>query len=395
MDDDRPVNTNDAGGILPHKALVDKTQSLWKEVRRLETEWASGPLRAASPDSPDLDGYVKPLITIAELLRLQGMRDLSRHVYERAIDVVNEHCRTHAVDLHRGALYANYAIAQFEIGRYTQALSWLHAAVDEDKRHRQDIKTIYDSFAFSDEGIFGQWLKARFIPALPADVAHFVTGTIGLTITNTDIRTAVRWLAGRGDLSLFSGVVEYSAVGLMNDYHAQTVRLTCIRDLATLCEVLLKMLGQAHKDATVASSFATQRTLAAIICHMHFARPLKKRRKNPVLSTHHAPGLFRNSLAEWPGLVSSIDSAIDFCGSNPPDQVLAYLKGTVLCASDATTDAMAKRLLMSYRLRNETSHNLNPTDPAMVGHYDEYRLWLLQAIFSSYFWASKSGAVNL
>jgi len=48
-------------------------------------------------------------------------------------------------------------------------------------------------------------------------------------------------------------------------------------------------------------------------------------------------------------------------------------------------DVMAKQLPISYRLRNETSHNLNPTDPALAGHYDEYRLWLLQAIFTTFF----------
>ena len=290
----------------PNEQLVRKVQDLWREVDELGKRWIADSLNTADPAAQDLDAYVRPLITIAELLRRQRLPDLSRHVYERAIDIVNRHCDSHMVDLHRGALYANYAIAQFEIGRYTQALSW--------------------SYAFTDEGIFGQWLKSHFIPALPADVAQFITNSVGVTVTEADVRSVVRWLAGRGDLSLFSGVVEYAAVGSMNDYHAQAVRLTCVRDLATLLEVLLKMLGEAHKDPAVVSAFAQSRTLAPIICHMHFAEPLKKRRANPAMSAHRTPGLFQNTQATWPGLVSSIDAAIDFCASNPPDQVLAYLK---------------------------------------------------------------------
>lgn len=378
----------------PYQPLVHDVQNLWNEVERLWRHWSANSLATADPSAADLDAYVRPIITIAELLRRQGLPDLTRRVYERAIEAVNQRCETEAIDLHRGALYANYAIAQFEIGRYTQALSWLHAAADEDKRHRQDIKTIYDSYAFSDNGIFTQWLTFRFLPGLPSDVAQFVTSTVGVAVTDTEIQAVVRWLAGRGDLSLFSGVVEYASVGSMKDYHAQTVRLTCIRDLATLFEVMLKMLGQAHKDPAVASAFVTHRTLAAIICHMHFADDRKRRRANPKLSSNRVAGLLENSITQWPDLILSIDTAIDFCGSSPPDQVLTHLKSTVICATDPSTDAVAKRLLLSYRLRNETSHNLNPTDASMANHYDEYRLWLLEAIFSMYFWANKTAAVN-
>ena len=71
---------------LPHKALVDQVQGLWREVDRLWKQWVEGSLSTADPDAADLDSYVKPLITMAELLRRQRMPDVSRRVYERAIE---------------------------------------------------------------------------------------------------------------------------------------------------------------------------------------------------------------------------------------------------------------------------------------------------------------------
>lgn len=377
----------------PNASMIDSARTLQDEVEKRYQHWYSTSLSTADPEATDLDGYVKPLITIAELLRKLRMPDVSRQVYQSAIDAVNKKCDDDNVDLHRGAIYANYAIAQFEIGRYTQALSWLHAAASEDMRHRSDITEISESYAFSDHGIFGQWLRHEFMPKLPADVAPFVSSTVGVAISEQDIVSVVRWLAGRGDLNLFSGVVEYASVGVATDYHAQTVRLTCVRDLATLFETLLKLLGRAHKDLDVAAKFVSPGTVAGIICHDHFGTRKNVRRQRPTTAWPLQSGLLYNSVATWPDLVFTIDSAIDQCASQPCDQVLADLKGTTLCG-DAATDVMAKRLLMSYRLRNETSHNLNPTDPAMADHYDEYRLWLLQAIFTTFSWARKTAAVT-
>jgi hypothetical protein len=360
-------------------------------------QWVEGSLSTADPNAADLDSYVKPLITIAELLRQQRMPDVSRRVYERAIEAVDQHCQTHQVDLHRGALYANYAIAQFEIGRYSQALPWLHAAANEDIRHRSDIKTIYDSYAFSDEGIFTQWLNAHVIKNLPVDALDFVNAQLRATISESDVRAFVKWLAGRGDLNLVSGIVEYASVGTMSDYHAQTVRLTSIRDLATLFEVLLKMLGKAHKNTDVAAAFATPPTLAGIICDMHFVDKRKARRKTPTLNGNSRPGLFRNSLIGWPDLLAAIDAGIDFAGDrgHTVDQVWQHLRVSTLCPAYPAADAVAKRLLIAYRLRNETSHSLDPTNAAIAPHYDEFRLYLLEAVLVMFFWATTNGAIIL
>lgn len=155
------------------------------------------------------------------------------------------------------------------------------------------------------------------------------------------------------------------------------------------------MVGRAHKDPRVASAFALPVTLAKSICHGHFIQSRNERRRDPVNAGQPESGVFHNAVANWPGLVAAIDSRIDECRSSTAvDQVLASLKTTSL-SGDPATDAMAKRLLMSYRLRNETSHNLDPTNPAMAQHYDEYRLWLLQAIFTTFFWIRETDSAHL
>lgn len=54
---------------------------------------------------------------------------------------------------------------------------------------------------------------------------------------------------------------------------------------------------------------------------------------------------------------------------------------------------MAKRYLLAYRLRNETSHSFNPTAPGMVAHAAEFRIWLLQTVFYTYFYFRDTGQV--
>jgi len=379
---------------LPYDELINKIEALWDEVESLGSKWVMDSLKTADPYAADLDGYIKPLITLAELLRLKKLPDVSRDIYERAMEIIDEHCRTQGIDLHRGAIYANYAIAQFVIGRYSQALPWLHAAANEDICHRTDITTIYESYAFSENGIFNQWLKMHVLPKLPAAVMAFVSTELGISISDSDVRALIRWLAGRGDLNLLTGIVEYASVGTMTDYHAEAVRLASVRDLATLFEVLLKMLGKAHNSPDVALAFATPPTLAGTICHMHFADKRRDRRRKPSLNLSSRPGLFRNSVAQWPGLLAAIDAGIDRSGdaAYTPDQVWQYLNTTTLCGTDSAADAVAKRILLAYRLRNETSHNINPTDPAMAPHYDDFRLWLLEAVLSVFFWVTKKTA---
>jgi hypothetical protein len=56
-------------------------------------------------------------------------------------------------------------------------------------------------------------------------------------------------------------------------------------------------------------------------------------------------------------------------------------------SANGDSDDLAKRLLLAHRLRNETSHGFNPSDARIEAHAEEFRLWLLQAIFNMYFWA--------
>lgn len=73
-----------------------------------------------------------------------------------------------------------------------------------------------------------------------------------------------------------------------------------------------------------------------------------------------------------------------------------YLNSTVLLdAAWADQEAVAKRMLLSYRLRNETSHSFKPEDPGIVAHADDLQLWLLQSIFYAYFWFTRTGQVTL
>lgn len=395
--DNASASPQAAKNSLPHHALIKKVQALWDEIGTFGNQWVENSLKSADPNSADLDDYAKPLITLAELLRYQGMRDTSRFIYQRAIEIADRYCTKNAVDLHRGAIYANYAIAQFEVGKYAQGLSWLHAAAQEDIHHRSDVKCIFDSYAFSDTGIFGQWLNAQVIKKLPPDAIAYVSAQLGTNISEADVRAFIRWLAGKGDLSLISAVVEYADLGGMTDYHAQAVRLTCIRDLATLFEALLKMLGDAHKDAAVTAAFANPPTLAGLLCHMHYQDSLRTRRQNPALNANKSPGLFHNSMTGWPALLDAIDSGIDFCAgrANNCDQVWQYLNSNTLNGNDQVADAAAKRFLLAYKLRNQTSHTLHPTDPAIAPHYDEFHLWLLQAVLLAYFWAKQTGDMNL
>jgi hypothetical protein len=157
------------------------------------------------------------------------------------------------------------------------------------------------------------------------------------------------------------------------------------------------MLGDAHKDATVTAAFANPPSLARLLCHMHYRDQLSARRQNPALNANKAPGLFHNSMTGWPALLDTIDAGIDFCAgrANNCDQVWQHLNGNTLNGNDHAADAAAKRFLLAYKLRNQTSHTLNPIDPAIVPHYDDFHLWLLQAVLLAYFWAKQTGDMNL
>jgi len=365
-------------------------------ANRIAERWKREYLSAADPNAGDPDEYAKPVIVFAEILRRhRHYLSFAELVYERCIAIVNRFASETNRDLHRGALYANLGIVYLDQGRYREALPWLHAAAMQDVNHRGAVD-IYGSYAFSADGIFGQWLGNKVLPLLPADVLEFVNNRLTTTYSADDAKQFMGWLAGRGDLHIVNSLLDFAAVDGMNDFHANSVRLSCVRDLATLFEVVLKQIGKLHKVNAVAASFVEPPTLAKLICHMHFSSNLKKRRNDPTLNVNRREGIFHHPLLPNGSLLDAIDTGIDFCAgdANNVNDVLQYLQATTL-SPNSDANETAKRFLLAYKLRNTTSHGFEPMDPNMSANFHQFRLWLLQAIFFLYFWNKKEGYASL
>lgn len=382
--------------------LIRDLNSVLRDINAITKAWCVQFLLPAPPVDPNaisqMDDYAKPLITLAEIFRRtnKSLISLASDIYRWGIDRVDRHCLEKQTDLHRGALHANYAITLFEQGKYKAALGWLHAAAKQDELHRPDVNSIYDSYAFSGSGIFGQWLDSYVLSHLPQEALAFVNNTLNTTHTNQDVKRFIGWMAGRGDLHIIASLLEYVEADGKDDFHADSVRLSVIRDLATLTEVLIKQIGSSHKDAAVRKEFEDAPTFAGLICHMHFTDKLKDRRRNPALNLHREPGLFHNPLLPNDAILDAIDSGIDYCAgkTNNVHDVWNYLQATTLSA-DPFIDGIAKRMLLAYKLRNTTSHGFAPTDSKMKAHYADFRLWLLQSVFILYFWAKDRGYASI
>lgn len=368
--------------------LVNEIGSRWKHDF---LDSAKAPDKA-NPGGEDYDGYASPLIVVAEVLRKQpGFKGLAHHIYSVAVRLADKHCADTGTDLHRGALYADLAITHFERGQYELGLSWLLASANEDVRFNR-VPTVYDSFALSDGGIFGQWVKEQLLPTVPATVLDFVNARLGTAYGFPDVMRCLRSLAGHGDLNLLAGIVNFADMEGRADYVAHSVRFTCLRDLATLTEVLLKRVGAGHPDAAVLAKFAQSPMLGGIVHHMHYLHG--PRHANPAMRAVRSEGLFWNSVRKENDLVAGIDAGFDSVkdfNATPIAAARAYLDATTLVAADPGADALAKRFLLAYRLRNETSHSFHPTDPGVVAHAAEFRTWLLQTIFYSYFFFRDTG----
>src|SRR5690606_2977290 len=154
--------------------------------------------------------------------------------------------------------------------------------------------------------------NAYVLKRLPKDLVTFLDTHIGQAHGDADFRLVYRWLAGGGDISLISSILEYDAVKDLSDPHSDSVRLLSLRDLAALFEVVWKRLGSAHKDAAVQARFASPPTLAVLICHMHFQSGLTPRRNNPALNANRAPGLLWNAIVQSP-ILDAVDREIDYC----------------------------------------------------------------------------------
>jgi tetratricopeptide (TPR) repeat protein len=378
-------------------ALVAHINAVFDILDRIISRWVAEYLEKADPKASNIDDYAKHINTMTEIIRKhQPLLTLAQVIYEKCIELTESHCQKNKVDLHIGTLYANLGITFLEQGKYKSALPWLHAAAKQDADHKTDVHSIYDSYAFSETGIFEQWLDSYVLPHLPVDVLAFVNNTLASNYTNEDFKKLVGWLAGRGDLHVISSLLDYGDVTDKDDYHADSVRLSAIRDLATLTEVLLKQLGGAHKDPVVMAEFTDPPTFAGLICHMHFTSKLKQRRNNPALNASREPGLFHNVNLPSDEILDAIDSTIDYCADKTKnvDKVWEHLNANVLSA-DTVANAISKRMLLAYKLRNITSHMYDPSDPNMKKHYDDFRLWLLQAVSVLYFWAKKNGYATI
>lgn len=379
--------------LAENSAMVRSTNGLYAAVENVWRRWRDEYLSQAKPNPADPDDYAKPLITMAEILRRLGLPELAARAYERAIQLIDAHEAKSNVRLHRGAIYANLAISHLEGARYDVGVSWLHAAAQEDINNR-GIKESLDSYALSDDGIFGQFLNAYVLKRLPKDLVTFLDTHIGRAYGDADFRLVYRWLAGGGDISLISSILEYDAVKDLSDPHSDSVRLLSLRDLAALFEVVWKRLGSAHKDAAVQARFASPPTLAGLICHMHFQSGLTARRNNPALNANRAPGLLWNAIVQSP-ILDAVDREIDYCAgkTNSVQDVWNHLNTAPALSTDAVADAVARRFLLAYKLRNFTSHTFEPQDAGVKAHHEEMRLWLLQAIFFLHLWTKATGQV--
>lgn len=349
----------------------------------------------AKPDGQDYENYSKPLIIAAEMLRMRyGFGELAHRIYLKAVELTDRHCTAPGPDLHRGALYANLGITYLDRRQFELGLSWLLAAANEDVRFNR-VGDIYGSHALSDIGIYGQWVQKAIMPVLAPGVLDFVNGQLGAAYGFPDVMRVLRSLAGNGDLNLLAGIVNFSDVDGRTDYMAHSVRFTCLRDLATLIEVLLKRIGAAHTDPAVRAKYAREQTMAPMIFRMHYQHD--PRGANVALRAVRSAGLFWNAVRQQNDLIAGIDAGFDnvkSAGGLSLADVRAYLHATTL-STDHNADALAKRYLLAYRLRNETSHSFRPEDPGVVAHAAEFRCWLLQTIIYAYFWFRDTGQVVL
>lgn len=343
----------------------------------------------ANPAGQDFEDYSKSIIVPTEMIRRVGFSELAHRLYGLIVRITDQHCQPPGPDLHRGALYANYGITHLEQGHFELGISWLLAAANEDFRFHR-IPAIPGGYSWD---IYGQWVEATVLKLLPPDALTFVASRLGIAIGLPEVMEMLKALAGYGDLNFLSGVVEYESVRGRADYMGHSIRFTCLRDLATLFEVLLKRIGEKHVDPNVRHAFSTSPMAGNIVHHMHYAgNPA-----NP--ATAYKEGLFWNSIQkqtdELEAIKSGFDYVKDFTTHSMAD-VRTYLHATTLLdAAKVDQEAVGKRLLLSYRLRNQTSHSFSPEDAGIVAHADEFRLWLLQSIFYGYFWFTRTGQVTL
>lgn len=370
-------------------SLVNHTHDAAQKM--LDT-WRTTELKTANEEDNDVDAYVKPMLTLTELIRTLRVPDILVSLYRAVISAIRQHEDAEKVQLHKGAVYANLAIAYLERGLYSQAVALLYAAAKEDVQNcgRKDP---YGSYGLSSDGILGQWLDL-VLGNLPAASIQFVNDHLSQQYEQKDVKEFCLWLIANGDMRFVSSIVEFVAVREHTDLHSDSVRLQCVRDLAGLFEVLWKRLGARHSDRSVVAAFADHPSLAGLICHMHFARRRNSRRQDPTFNAHKSAGLLWNSIVQSQDVLEAIDGEIDDCNRQSVEEAWGRIS-SVSTSTNPKADAIAKRFLLAYRLRNQTAHTFDPQDADFVGHYDDFFEWLLAANLYLYFWQRESGQVSL
>lgn len=339
----------------------------------------------------DYENYSKALIVPTEILRGRGYNDLAHRIYFYAVNATDKYSIEKGVDLHRGALYANLAITYLVRKEYELGLSWLLAAANQDVLFNR-VPDVYGSFAMSKDGILGEWVQKNIQPAIPTDVMGFVNTHLGTAYGFDQLMEMLRSLAGQGDLNLFAGIINFEEMKGRTDNVGQSVRFLCLRDLATLFEVLLKRIGNNHNDQAVVTKYRNGPMLAKMLHFMHY-------QNDPVTAANRhqkTEGIFWNSVQQRGDLLDAILTGFPHTSNRNSNlqAVHAYLMATNLSA-DNKINAIAKRFLLAHRLRNETSHGFKPSDAGIVAHAEEFRLWMLQANFYLFFWARDAGQAAL
>ncbi len=373
-----------------YQHLIRNINETYDIAQNILNKWRKTCLQKASPNAHDPDDYVKPAITLVQLVQRLKVQDVTLLLYKAVIQAIKDFSKANNIELHKGALHTNYAITYFERGLYSQGIAWLHAAAEEDIR-TYGISDIYKSYALSETGLLGQWLDIQ-LKKLPPFAISFLNTQLVKNYNLEDVKKFCLWLAVHGDMRFISSVVEFDSVKGMNDPHSHSMRFNCLRDLSAFFEVLWKRLGSNHNDANVVNAFGQQQTLAGLICHMHFTERKKQRRGDPSLNVHKTSGVLWNSIVSSVSLLDAIDSEIDSCGSSSLNDLWNNLS-TSTFSSDPVADLISKRFLLAYRIRNQTAHTYMPLAPDFVTNYATFFEWLVQANLYLYFWLRETNQV--
>lgn len=397
---------------VPYRAeirnVLTNIRAMNDGIAKIVLQWKADYLaKAKAPDKSkpnagqDYEDYSKPIIIPTEMIRQDGFSELAHRLYGQVINLTDKHCQPPGPDLHRGALYANFGITHLELGHFELGISWLLAASNEDFRFNR-IPSVPGGYAWD---IYGQWVKSTVFPKLPPDGLAFVANRLGITLGLPDLMEMLRAFSGKGDLNFLNGIIEYESVRGRIDYMGHSIRFNCLRDLATIFEVLLKRIGERHVDANVQAAFQGSPMLANMIHFMHYPEKPKKTWWSKLKAKVFPPppvfseGLFWNSVKRETNVLEAIKKGfnnVKHVKGRSMNDVWRYLTVTTLLdAARADDEAIAKRMLLAFRLRNESSHSFQPEDLGIIAHADEFRLWLLQAIFYTYFWFTKTGQVTL